>query len=407
VQEIADVRDRAARAAGRADRLSAAGLGLGYLLVALTCTLFAGIPSAQEAVTVVLLGALYVVAYRTEFVAAGGSTVPTEPVLVGLLLATPLPLVPLVVLIALQIGGVGVQETGSRAHDLLARMISGWHCLGPVAVLWIFPVPQPALSAWPVYLLALVAQFGFDAGSAAIRSWALGVPPVRLAAPLRWTFTVDFLLAPLGLCVVVAAAGEPAGLALLAAPIGLVRLLARDRSRQLEAAVTLGTAFTAVHEEARVDALTGLANRRAWAEAVDGAGARLADDDLLVAVVLIADVDGLKKINDRHGHDVGDELIRAVAATLAAAAPDDAVVARLGGDEFGILALVPIGDQVVGTLLADVRAALTAHPGVRNTRLSASLGVAACPPAADVPGAVTVADLAAAEDKVLRKAGRG
>jgi diguanylate cyclase (GGDEF)-like protein len=354
----------------------------------------------------VLLGALYVVAYRTEFVAAGGSTVPTEPVLVGLLLVTPLPLVPLVVLVALQIGGVGVQETGSRARDLLARMISGWHCLGPVAVLWLLPVPQPALSAWPVYLLALLAQFTLDAGSAAVRSWALGVPPRRLVGPLRWTFTVDTLLAPLGLCVVVATAGHPAGLALLAAPLGLVRLLARDRSRQLEAAVTLGTAFTAVHEEARVDALTGLANRRAWAEAVDGAGARLADDDRLVAVVLIADVDGLKKVNDRHGHDVGDELIRAVAATIAGAAPADAVVARLGGDEFGILALVPDGDPVARTLLSDVRGALTDHPGVRGTELSASLGLAACPPVDDVPTALTVADLAAAEDKVLRRAGR-
>jgi diguanylate cyclase (GGDEF)-like protein len=153
--------------------------------------------------------------------------------------------------------------------------------------------------------------------------------------------------------------------------------------------------------------MTGLANRRAWSEAIDDAQARVADDPDLSVVVLVADVDGLKKINDKYGHDVGDELIRAVAGALVAAAPDGAVVARLGGDEFGVLAQVPAGDALVTTLTADVRAALAAHPGVRGTALSASLGIAACPPGPDVAAAATVADLAAAEDKVLRRAGRG
>jgi len=405
VREMAGVRQRAADSAGRADRLSATGLGLGYLVIAVGIALVAPPPTVGEAVILLLLVLLYVIAYRTEFVATGGSTVPTEPVLVGLLLATPLHLVPLSVMAALLVAGVGAQEAGSRAGNLLARIIPGWHCLGPVAVLWLFPPGPPRLGAWPVYLLALGAQFALDGGSAAVRSLALAVPLRRLAAGLRWAFTVDTLLAPLGLCVVVAARDEPVALALLAAPIVLVRLLSRDRSEQVETAVTLGTAYHAVQEEARVDVLTGLANRRAWFEALEAAQRRAATEPVVV-VALIADVDGLKRVNDTLGHDLGDELIRRVGRAVADAGPVGAVTARLGGDEFGMLATVPEGSDVPGLLLSGVRASLARHPGVAGAPLSASLGVASCPPAHDVPEAVTLADLASAHDKIVRRAGR-
>jgi diguanylate cyclase (GGDEF)-like protein len=406
VQRIIDVRDRAARSASLADRLSAAGLGLGYAGIALCCASTARLPAAREVLALLLLAGLYVLAHRTEFVAAGGSTVPTEPILVGLLLATPLPLVPLTVLVSLQIGGAGAQETGSRANNLLARLISGWHCLGPVAALWAFHPGPPRLGQWPVYLFALLAQFAVDATSAAVRSWALGVPPGRLVAPLRWTFTVDALLALLGLCVVIAAGGSLPGIALLAVPIGLVRLLARDRSEQLATAVTLGTAFTAVQEEARADPLTGLANRRVWDEAIDAAQARLEAFPDLLAVALVTDVDGLKRVNDTQGHDAGDDVLRAFATVLTRVAPHDAVVARLGGDEFGVLVVAPAGDRRAVRLPHDVRAALARHPEAAGGRLSASLGAAACPPADDVRGAVRSADLEAADDKLMRRAGR-
>lgn len=404
VQEITEVRERAA-ATTRADRVSAVLLGLGYLATALACASRASLPSPGQVALLAGLIVLYALAYRTEFVAAGGATVPTQPVLVGLLLAAPLPLVPLAVLGALQLGNAGAQEPGALARRLLIRMISGWHCLGPVAVLWVFPTGPPGLGAWPVYLLALAAQFAADAATALTRCWALGIPPARLAASLRWTFSVDALLAPLGLCVVIASAGRPAGTVLLAAPILLVRLLARDRNEQLETAVALGTAYSAVQEEARMDVLTGLANRRAWLEAVQGAGARLADDPGLQVIVLVADVDGLKRVNDSLGHDTGDELIKAVGGIVQQAAPDG-VAARLGGDEFGLLLLTRAGSGLAESLVPRVRALLQYHPGFGGQPLSASLGVATCPPAASVADAVTKADLAAGEDKIRRRAGR-
>lgn len=407
VQEISDVRERAARSTRRADRWSAVGLGLGYLAASIGIAVAGGAtPTAGDAVRLAVLVVMYVLAFRTEFAAPGGATVPTEPVLVGLLLLTPPTLVPLAILLALQLATIRSDDGGPGVQRVLASMISGWHCLGPVLVLWLFDPGEPSMADWPVYLLALAAQFVADAGSALVRSTALGVPPRRLVGPLRWTFTIDALLAPLGLCVVIAAERAPDAIVLLGLPIVLMRLLARDRTEQLETAVVLGSALTQVKEEARVDVLTGISNRRAWQEALDDAQERTHDDDALGTLVLAADVDGLKGVNDSFGHDAGDELIRSVAAVLLRAVGDDAVVARLGGDEFGVLIVAPDVQRVGEGLPARIRQHLAQHPGVHGTPLSISMGVSTFPPATSVHHAAWLADQAAREDKVLRKVGR-
>ena len=78
------------------------------------------------------------------------------------------------------------------------------------------------------------------------------------------------------------------------------------------------------------DALTGIANRRAWESAAAAFGG--AD-----AHVISCDVDGLKLANDRFGHQAGDALIRATANLLGACVRETDLVARLGGDEFAVL----------------------------------------------------------------------
>ncbi|MFN8077166.1 MAG: GGDEF domain-containing protein [Kineosporiaceae bacterium] len=408
VQEISDVRERAAKATTWADRSSVIGLGVGYLVASVVIAVLGHtVPTLAEGVRLVVLILLYVLAFRTEFAAPGGATVPTEPVLVGLLLLTPPTLVPLAILVALQLANLGGEDSGQGMQRVLSSMISGWHCLGPVLVLWLLDPGPPAMAHWPVYVLALAAQFVADAGSALLRSAALGVAPRRLVGPLRWTFTIDALLAPLGLCVVIAADRAPDALLLLGLPILLMRLLARDRSEQLETAVVLGSALTQVKEEARVDVLTGIANRRAWQEALDDAQERTHDSPDLGTLVLAADVDGLKGVNDSFGHDAGDELIRSVAEVLLRAVGHEAVVARLGGDEFGVLIVAPDVKRVGDGLPARIRSHLALHPGVHGTPLSISIGVSTFPPATSVHHAAWLADQAAREDKVLRKVGRG
>ena len=101
-----------------------------------------------------------------------------------------------------------------------------------------------------------------------------------------------------------------------------IRLLSveRDTAREQEIAARL---------LADTEPLTGLLNRRAFlARAIGRPG-----DQML----LIADVDHFKRVNERIGHDGGDEVLRVVARALRNAVPPDVLVARIGGEEFAIL----------------------------------------------------------------------
>ncbi len=126
------------------------------------------------------------------------------------------------------------------------------------------------------------------------------------------------------------------------------------------------------HTDARTDQLTGLANRRGFLEALDS---RLEDADPLS--VLLTDLDGFKEINDALGHQVGDELLRAVAERFTEPLGPGAVIGRLGGDEFGVL--LPVDDPVAALRWADLLHETLIAPfqieGVA-VRIGASTGVA-------------------------------
>jgi diguanylate cyclase (GGDEF)-like protein len=93
---------------------------------------------------------------------------------------------------------------------------------------------------------------------------------------------------------------------------------------------------------ARQDPLTGLANRRAFDEALTAAlergAARRADDHDGRFALLLADVDAFKQINDRFGHTTGDRVLREIAAHFCAEVRSGDCVARIGGDEFAVVA---------------------------------------------------------------------
>lgn len=89
---------------------------------------------------------------------------------------------------------------------------------------------------------------------------------------------------------------------------------------------------------ARHDALTGLANRRALEQALEqGLVAAPGKPGPGLLAVCFMDLDGFKLVNDEHGHDAGDEVLRVVAARLKAHARASDCVARQGGDEFVVL----------------------------------------------------------------------
>ena len=84
------------------------------------------------------------------------------------------------------------------------------------------------------------------------------------------------------------------------------------------------------------DALTGLANRRAFEVAVAREVDRVARSGE-PALLLTLDIDHFKKVNDTHGHAAGDQVIRAVAHSLVDCVRPMDLVARVGGEEFAII----------------------------------------------------------------------
>jgi diguanylate cyclase (GGDEF)-like protein len=176
------------------------------------------------------------------------------------------------------------------------------------------------------------------------------------------------------------AAGLIAGATLNVIALRRAQHQSRTARRELRAAHRrerrLHHALDQAHTRARSDDLTGLPNRRAFAEHL--ADIRRHDQPITVAML---DLNDFKTVNDTLGHDAGDELLVGVADRLADLPPPVRLAARLQGDEFVLVIDGDLGDGVRAALGA--LHAITDTPlAVANTHavLTASAGVAAAHP---------------------------
>jgi len=96
------------------------------------------------------------------------------------------------------------------------------------------------------------------------------------------------------------------------------------------------------------DTLTPVLNRRGFMRAL-GQVAAFVSRHSATAALIYFDLDGLKAINDAHGHDAGDQCLIHVAVTIAGSLRASDTVARLGGDEFGVILLMPEPGRVDAT----------------------------------------------------------
>ncbi len=138
----------------------------------------------------------------------------------------------------------------------------------------------------------------------------------------------------------------------------------------------------------RQDPLTGLANRRAWDEALNREFS-LAGRRGEPFAVLLLDLDQLKEINDGLGHPVGDAVLRNVGRLLVENSRESDVIARIGGDEFALLA--PDCELLAATELAEkmrrlVEEETTAAAGMGGVTIS--VGVAEWEGGDDTPEAI-------------------
>ena len=156
------------------------------------------------------------------------------------------------------------------------------------------------------------------------------------------------------------------------------RLEAELRSSSAELVKLRGELRGAVHD-ALTDPLTGLANRRSFDHELRKVAARAGRSS--PAQLVMADIDHFKRVNDTHGHDIGDEVLRMVGDVLRGNVRRESLIARLGGDEFGILLPGAGPHHAAGIanrlceLLAFRRLAVRGHAEVIE-RTTLSIGVA-------------------------------
>jgi diguanylate cyclase (GGDEF)-like protein len=193
----------------------------------------------------VALTGLYAMASRVEFATGAGSTVPTQLAFVPMLFFLPTPAVPLFVAAGLLLGRLPRYVRGRTPPDrALVELGDALYSVGPVVVLSLAGADTPALGDWPIYLLALGAQFTIDTGCSTARSWlGLGVPPSLALAELGWICLADALLAAVGLLAALATVDHPYAYLLELPLLAMLAVSARDRRLRIDQGDELHRAY--------------------------------------------------------------------------------------------------------------------------------------------------------------------
>ena len=184
--------------------------------------------------------------------------------------------------------------------------------------------------------------------------------------------------------------------AVLAVPAGLVIGLSQRRTEEREAALRLLS---------RQDALTGLGNRRLLEQRLKYEITRHRRHERRFTVLAL-DLDGFKGVNDRFGHQAGDEVLREIAWALQRAVRDQDTLVRMGGDEFCVLA--PESAFADAERMAERLRYAVRHAVEGLDQLDVSVGYAVFPDEGTTPDALMErADAAAIDAKRQSRSRRG
>jgi two-component system, cell cycle response regulator len=157
----------------------------------------------------------------------------------------------------------------------------------------------------------------------------------------------------------------------------LMRIQVREEGKLRAITALLSDRSKKMEHAALTDGLTGMQNRRYFDDALKEYLDEFRRIDKPVGLMIL-DLDHFKKVNDTHGHDVGDEVLREVAGCLRDMTRYHDVVARLGGEEFAVLA--PNMEIDSFTRFAErIRKAIALRPvmaGDLRLEVTASVGVA-------------------------------
>ena len=244
-EAVAEMRTARVGGLSSRDRLAVALLGGSFVTVAASLPVIVSTERSPAILAVAALVLAYAVVSRVEFELGSGSLVPTQLLLVPMLFVLPLGWVPLAVAAAYVAGSLADAARG-RIHPerVLLRLIDSWHAVGTVAVLALAGEREPSWGDWPLYLLALLAQYAVEFASCAVRELLVGGPkPAVLFRLMRRAQLADAALAPIGIALAFAASGNPLG-ALLGLPlVVLLRVFAQERRARLDHELELSTAY--------------------------------------------------------------------------------------------------------------------------------------------------------------------
>ena len=189
-------------------------------------------------------------------------------------------------------------------------------------------------------LVCVAVAFAVDSYDVATGGWRWGSDPIN-------NFVIPVLLAP---------------------PFFFLLL---DKMRQL------AIAHNELMTVAATDGLTSLLNRRAFTELVDGYLKRVEESERQTSgALLVIDVDHFKVVNDRFGHQMGDEALKLIARTIREAVRDTDLVGRIGGEEFCVF-MPGQAPENASALAERIRLAVTETefaPGGSRHVLSISVG---------------------------------
>lgn len=275
--------------------------------------------------------------------------------------------------------------------DLVAGAVAaGW---GLVYILMKRPVPNRVLQATPAAAALLVTATLVINHSDAADGMLLLTWPLLFAAYLLPRRTAYVTLVIVWACLT-AILTEGSGPARLAAWVETSTSLALTLIIILQVREQADRLKKQLAEQAVTDPLTGLANRRAFDEALDREVARQRRTREPLSLLAV-DVDHFKTINDTWGHSAGDETLAALGELLPRLVRSSDTVSRVGGEEFGVL--LPDCPEPQARARADaLRAEVSAASRHWPYPVTVSVGVATLPDSAD-----DLHDLVVAADRAL------
>ncbi len=202
---------------------------------------------APPAQVVLLVGAT-AVASMVRFEVGSGSTAPTQLTVIPLWFAVPPEWLTPIVGFALVLGGLMEHAVSRSTEPVWRRLLyagDAWAALGPAIVFTVAGgTPEATVDAWPIVVVAFMAQVATDGFSAVVSPWMNhGLHPRTQVKLLAWIYLTDAALAPIGFVTAVVSETSPLAVVALLPLIGVIAEFARERRERLEQALQLSTTY--------------------------------------------------------------------------------------------------------------------------------------------------------------------